>query len=45
MFHEELVDYNQEKYTQGFGDGYKMGFQHGGESLKKFSKDVYDFDL
>lgn len=27
-FGEELVDFNQEKYTQGFGDGYKKGFDH-----------------
>jgi len=25
LFHEELLDYGQEKFTQGFGDGYKKG--------------------
>lgn len=28
LFAEEYGDLVQEKYTQGFGDGYKQGFSH-----------------
>ena len=28
LFPKRIVDLSQEKYTQGFGDGYKKGFDH-----------------
>lgn len=28
LFPKCVSDISQEKYTQGFGDGYKTGFQH-----------------
>lgn len=31
MFPDQVIDFNQERYTQGFGDGYKRGFAHGNE--------------
>lgn len=35
LFAEEYADLTQEKYTQGFGDGYKVGFQHCKERQNK----------
>ncbi len=27
-FHSDILDLSQDKYTQGFGDGYKTGYAH-----------------
>lgn len=45
MFHEELVDYNQEKYTQGFGDGFREGCRQMEENMKKTAKVLHNIDL
>lgn len=28
FFHQDIQDLSQEKFTQGFGDGYKKGYEH-----------------
>lgn len=28
LFPRQIIDLNQEKYTQGFGDGYSIGMKH-----------------
>lgn len=28
LFPQQSIDLSQEKYTQGFGDGYAMGMKH-----------------
>jgi hypothetical protein len=28
VFPQQVIDLSQEKYTQGFGDGYAKGFKH-----------------
>ncbi len=28
FFHNDIVDLSQQKYTQGFADGYKVGGEH-----------------
>lgn len=35
LFPKQITDLSQEKFTQGFGDGYKMGYGHG---VLKFSE-------
>lgn len=32
-FHQDIVDLSQDKYTQGFSDGYKAGWDMGEERL------------
>lgn len=34
-FHQDIVDLSQDKFTQGFGDGYKVGFKHAQETAQK----------
>lgn len=41
LFSQDLIDSNQEKYMQGFGDGYKTAIQHGQEKIKE-SKELMD---
>jgi hypothetical protein len=48
LFSKELIDFNQEKHTQGFGDGYKMGMKHCQEMVqesKKMLDEIYKGDL
>lgn len=35
LFSEEIIDLSQDRYTQGFGDGYKMGGDHASEHFNK----------
>lgn len=35
LFHKDIVDLSQEKYMQGFGDGYKTGREHEKEAADK----------
>lgn len=37
LFPKQIIDLNQEKYTQGFGDGYTMGIKHAKENQKMAS--------
>lgn len=44
LFPKDIIDLSQDKFTQGFGDGYMMGFDHGKSSpdLKiQNAKDLY----
>lgn len=40
LFPTDYVDLSQEKYTQGFSDGYKTGFQH----CQNYKIKVEDYD-
>ncbi len=35
FFHNDIIDLSQDKYTQGFGDGYRTGFLHGSDAEKE----------
>lgn len=35
MFYEERQDLSEDKYTKGFGEGYKIGFQQSKEHQKR----------
>ncbi len=35
LFHEDILDLSQNKFVQGFGDGYKEGFARANELLEK----------
>src|SRR5689334_14838185 len=39
IFHKDIIDLSQDKYTQGFGDGYKVGHTHAVEANKKSLED------
>ncbi len=39
LFPKDIVDLSQDKFTQGFADGYQMGFKHGTESLSYLDDD------
>lgn len=41
LFSKDLVDFNQEKYMQGFGDGYKTGLKHA-QVANRESKDLVE---
>ena len=28
FFHSDIIDLSQDRYTQGFADGYKVGMEH-----------------
>lgn len=32
LFPKNIIDLSQEKYTQGIGDGYTLGFKHAKEN-------------
>ena len=32
LFPKQIIDINQEKYTQGFGDGYSTGMKHANQN-------------
>ena len=38
FFRNDIVDLSQDKFTQGFGDGYQKGFEHGVQAEKSRSK-------
>lgn len=37
-FHADIIDLSQDKYTQGFGDGYKTGRDHQRDSQKQLDQ-------
>lgn len=39
-FHEDIIDLAQDKFTQGFGDGYKEGFKQAKERGDKIYKET-----
>jgi hypothetical protein len=44
-FHEELLDYGNERYTHGFGEGYEQGFNHAkerGQELNEIAQIISD---
>lgn len=41
-FHEDIIDLSQDKYTQGFGDGYKKGFAEARERSDEVKKHLED---
>jgi hypothetical protein len=40
FFHQDILDLSQQKYTQGFADGYKTAFRHASEP-KRDPSDPY----
>ena len=43
-FKDDIIDLTQDKYTQGFGDGYKVGFEQSREyeeNIEKIRKEFY----
>lgn len=44
LFPKVIMDIREEKYTQGFGDGYVMGCKHTSQNLEVSTelKEIYD---
>jgi hypothetical protein len=43
MFPRDIISFSQEKFTQGFADGYKTGFEHAQPTIKKITaEDIVD---
>ncbi len=43
-FGEEVVDFGQDRNVQGFGDGYKIGWQHAlNQVSKRYEDEVKEF--
>lgn len=45
LFPEDIADLSQDKYTQGFSDGYVRGMESGKEILKKLAKQIYGIEI
>ncbi len=45
LFPKDIADLSQDKYTQGFADGYVKGQIHTKESISKLAKQIYNIDL
>ncbi len=45
LFKEDIIDLSQDKYTQGFSDGYVKGRQDMKESMSKTAKDLFEIDI
>jgi len=42
LFHRDIVDLSQDKYTQGFSDGYVMGRKHEKEDVSRHAESMLD---
>lgn len=40
LFPEEIINLSQEKFTQGFGDGYKKGCEHTLFNIEQANKEL-----
>ncbi len=45
FFHNDIIDLSQDKYTQGFGDGYVSGRKHEHETLTRIAKELWGVDI
>lgn len=45
LFSQDIADLSQNKYTQGFGDGYIKGRESEKESLKVMIKRIYNIEI
>ena len=42
LFAKDIIDLSQEKFTQGFADGYAMGQKHAERDKVEFRADVFN---
>lgn len=45
LFPSDISDLSQDKFTQGFGDGYSRGRKHQHEFDKKLAKELWNADI
>jgi len=45
LFPKDIVDLSQNKYTQGFSDGYKTGRESERAQVKDMVKKMYNLDI
>lgn len=45
FFHTDITDLSQDKYTQGFADGYVKGRKHQHEQDKEVAKTLWSVDI
>ncbi len=45
FFHGDIADLSQDKYTQGFADGYVKGREHQHESDQKAAKQLWGVEI
>lgn len=38
-FHQDIIDLSQDKFTQGFSDGYKKGYEHA-QANQRFTLEI-----
>lgn len=45
LFPKDIIDLSQNKYTQGFSDGYKTGRESERSQVKDMVKKLYNIDI